>query len=267
MAFQLVDRITQVEPGRAARGVFTVPANVREWPPFLLAEAVGQLAAWSTMAQLDFRLRPVAALAGEVLIGAEVSGGDIVDLSVRIDSIERGGVLYGGEARVGGREALVMRRCVGPLLAMEDFDDPEAARARFAALCEGGGTGAAVVVSAPRFEVLEEIAGERLRAGLDVPLDAPFFADHFPRRPVYPATILLDAEICIGQKLLGHPAQHWCVTRVTHVKISAFTTPGERLEVEAALVSRSGDEAKLQLTGYRAGTRVSRARMEFRRIA
>ena len=33
---------------------------------------------------------------------------------------------------------------------------------------------------------------------LDVPAEAPFFADHFPRCPVFPATLLLDAQIRIA---------------------------------------------------------------------
>jgi hypothetical protein len=241
-----------------------VPASVPECPPFLLAEAVGQLAAWATMAHLDFRARPVAALAGEVIVGADALGGDLVDLTVHIDGIERGGAVYGGSATAHGRDLLVMKRCVGPLLPMADFDDPEAVRDRLRLLCDRGlGPGGLVPVAPPAVAVLEEEPGQRLRVSLQVPLEAPFFAEHFPRRPVYPATILLDAKIRVARQMLGEQARRWRVRRVTHVKISAFTSPGEVLEVEAVRVGGAGDEATVQLTGLRAGVRVSRARMEF----
>ncbi len=39
------------------------------------------------------------------------------------------------------------------------------------------------------------VPGESGTGTLAVPADAPFFRDHFPRRPVFPATLLLDAQI------------------------------------------------------------------------
>jgi len=64
-AFSFVDRITHVEPGLRVRGRYHVPARVAEFPAALVAEAIGQLAAWASMAQLEFRRRPVAGLARE----------------------------------------------------------------------------------------------------------------------------------------------------------------------------------------------------------
>ena len=64
-AFSFVDRITDYEPeGRARAAFFAVPdGRCAAFPSCLVAEAVGQLAAWVAMAHIDFRGRPVAALA------------------------------------------------------------------------------------------------------------------------------------------------------------------------------------------------------------
>jgi hypothetical protein len=67
-AFSFVDRITALEPGTRARGRFAVPAGLPEFSTCLVAEAVGQLAAWVAMAQAEFRRRPVAALSGEMIV-------------------------------------------------------------------------------------------------------------------------------------------------------------------------------------------------------
>ena len=64
-AFSFVDRITEFAPGKRARGEFWVPEAVSAFPSCLVAEAVGQLAAWVAMNRVDFRGRPVAALATE----------------------------------------------------------------------------------------------------------------------------------------------------------------------------------------------------------
>jgi 3-hydroxymyristoyl/3-hydroxydecanoyl-(acyl carrier protein) dehydratase len=122
-------------------------------------------------------------------------------------------------------------------------------------------------VEPPAFEILEEEPGQRVRVTFQVPAEAPFFAEHFPRKPVYPATMLLDGKIRVAQRLLGAEGGRWRLRRVTHVKISAFTSPGERLEVEAVRLAGSADEATVQLTGVRAAGRMSRARMEFVSLA
>ena len=86
--------------------------------------------------------------------------------------------------------------CVGPLLPLEAFDDPAAVRARLAAL-RAGDTGRPPLSAAclPEPDLRDvAIRGSTGRAELWVPGAAPFFADHFPRRAVYPATLLAEAQ-------------------------------------------------------------------------
>ena len=86
-AFSFVDRITALESGRRARGRFAIPAALPAFSTGLVAEAVGQLAAWAAMAHAGFRRRPVAALAGEMRIVGEAAPGEIVDLGVEIETL------------------------------------------------------------------------------------------------------------------------------------------------------------------------------------
>src|SRR5574341_2127140 len=99
--FSFVDRITGGEPGARGQGRFAVPAVLEEFPSCLVAEAVGQLAAWFAMAQIEFRCRPVAGLAGEVRILGDVAPGQVLDLHVEIESCDPDAVAYGGRACVG----------------------------------------------------------------------------------------------------------------------------------------------------------------------
>ena len=67
-----------------------------------------------------------------------------------------------------------------------------------------------------------------------MPAAAPFFEDHFPKRPVFPATLLLDAQLQLAQRIATELA---CgavrVTRITNVKVRAFTAPGASLDLSA----------------------------------
>jgi 3-hydroxymyristoyl/3-hydroxydecanoyl-(acyl carrier protein) dehydratase len=265
-AFSFVDRITDLAAGTRAAGEFAIPAGLASFPACLVAEAVGQLAAWVAMAHVEFRVRPVAGLAEETRFLGPAAPGQRLDLEVEIERCDDEAVAYSGRARVGGTPVLELRHCLGPMLPLADFDAPEAVRARFEALCNGGVAGGTFAgVAAPDLRVIERQPGERVRAALRVPAAAPFFADHFPRRPVFPGTLLLDAQIQLGLALaseLPRPkAPSLAPSRVRDVKIRSFMSPGQELELEARLAPRD-DGAEASLSARSNGKQLASARLE-----
>jgi len=266
-AFSFVDRITSVQPGERIEGRFVIPSRLDSFPPSLVAEAVGQLAAWSAMAAINFEFRPVAGLAGGIELLAPVSPGEVLELSAELETADREAVSYGGTARVEGRPVIRLEHCVGPMLPMEEYDDPQVSRDRFSSLCEGkappcgfGGI--------PPFTVKREggDAGQSVRAAFQVPESAPIFADHFPRRPVFPGTLLMHTNLQLAAELaaeLSPPATggQWSLASVSNVKIRVFSPPGERLEVEAELKKCSGDSAVIMVETRNANRMVSAARV------
>lgn len=255
-AFSFVDRIAAFEPGVRARGTFAVPAGIAAFPSCLVAEAVGQLAAWVAMEQIAFRGRPVAALANETTFQGSVHPGDTLELAVEIEHCDDDAVAYCGSASVAGRRVIELKDCLGPMLPVADFDAPEALAERLALLRGPGATpGRFRGVVAPRVEADEIVPGESVSATLTVPSEAPFFADHFPRRPVFPATLLLDAQIQLAMQLAppgSTPA------RMTHVKMRSFIAPGQVLRIEA----RRSDAQRLMLAAQTDGKTVATARLE-----
>ena len=137
-AFSFVDRILAHEPGRRALGRYAVPADVAAFPSCLVAEAVGQLAAWVSMAHIGFRGRPVAALANETRFRSDAAPGDTLELAVDIESCDEHAVAYAGRARVDGRDVIELVDCLGPMLPVEEFDSPGAMAARFETICGEG---------------------------------------------------------------------------------------------------------------------------------
>ena len=184
-------------PACARRASFAIPADIAAFPSCLLAEAVGQLAAWVAMAQIDFRGRPVAALANETRFHAPARPGQSLALAVEIEHCDDEAVAYRGTAAVDGVPAIELIDCLGPMLPVAEFDDPRRDGGLVRAAVRRGRAGRTIPWrrGAAGRARRRGIAGETASGTLHVPESAPFFHDHFPRRPVFPATLMLDAQI------------------------------------------------------------------------
>ncbi len=272
MTFSFVDRISEFVPETRARGYFTIPRNVPNLPPSLVAEAVGQLAAWVAMAKTEFRRRPVAGIMGEVKIMETAIPPTSLNLEVNVETCDNDAVLYNGQARAGNLPIIELSRCVGPMLPMEDFDDPDAMRQRFELLCGAGAPPQSLSADgtrSPDVVVIDRDAGRRLRAEMWVPRSAPYFADHFPRKPVLPGTLLLDAQIELAVGLAAEavdPSVRALLrpTRVYNIKLRSFVNPGQLVEIGAEVLAASRASAEIALAAKVEGQRVSSARLETR---
>jgi 3-hydroxymyristoyl/3-hydroxydecanoyl-(acyl carrier protein) dehydratase len=270
MSFSFVDRITEFEPQRRARGTLTLPTSVPRFPTWLLAEATGQLAGWLAIASADFLRRPVAALTHRAIFAPTPPSGAEVELAVEIERIESDLVIYGGTAVAGGATVVGLDRCLGPMLAMEEFDDPRRVRERFECLRDGGEAGRDFRGGRDwelGYSITGAEYGERRAAMLVVPVDAPFFADHFPRKPVLPATLLLDALTRLAAELAAEaiPRGRSASIRprvLRKAKMRAFVHPGDELAAGAQLMAVRESAAEILVYAKRAGKDVASARVE-----
>jgi 3-hydroxyacyl-[acyl-carrier-protein] dehydratase len=118
-------------------------------------------------------------------------------------------------------------------------------RARFALLCGVGAVpGAFPGVPSIALEPTGGEAGQRARATLQVPAAAEFFGDHFPRKPVFPGTLLMDKNLELAAALAAEisppvSGSRWAIKSVSDVKLRAFIPPGQTLEIESKLSERS----------------------------
>ena len=256
-AYTFVDRIIAVQPGVSARGTYAIPAVLREFSLSLVAEATGQLAAWSALAAVDFKSRPVAGIARLVEMLAPVRPGDTLELAAEIESVDVDAIAYGGTASVNGSPVLRLHHCVGPMLPVENFDDPQALRDHYALLCGAGARpGSFGGVPDLNCEQTSHEPGKAIRANLQVPTEAPFFGDHFPRKPVFPGTLLMRSKLDLVAALaaeipLPPHAREWKLETVSDMKLRAFIEPGELLELEAKLIASEGDRATISVESRR----------------
>jgi 3-hydroxymyristoyl/3-hydroxydecanoyl-(acyl carrier protein) dehydratase len=268
-AFSFVDRVTSFESGNRIRGEYVIPSGLDGFTASLVAEAVGQLAAWAAMATVDFKRRPVAGLAGEIVLLHPVRPGQRLELAADLEAVDLDAASYAGTAHADGIPVLRLCHCVGPMLAVDYFDDPAALRARFDLLCkEGAAPGGFGGVPALPLERIENEADQRAIAILRVPDQGDFFADHFPRRPVFPGSLLINASMKLAAALAGEipaPAAggSWAPRVISDVKLRAFTPPGAVLEIEARLNQVSTDAATMSVEARKGKRVISGARVGF----
>ncbi len=77
------------------------------------------------------------------------------------------------------------------------------------------------------------LAAAVMHSSIEVPVDHPAFAGHFPRFPILPGAVLLDEVLQIIQRERRIDLAHW---QIASAKFLAAVRPGDvlRLEHEAA---------------------------------
>ncbi len=237
--FSFVDQITEIGGG-SVRGRFAVPEHFEGARDWLMFEAIGQLAAWVAMRDSDFAKRPVGATVGAIEFAGPRRPRGVLDLTATIQRTDHRAVLYRGAVACRGAEVAAMSRCIGPLLPMETFDDPAHARARYESLT---GPGPIELWSdddcAPQALISELTVCPDGSAVAEFCVDegAELFSDHFPRHPVVPATILIEAMCQVGAASVQRRLERSTpvpFSRIKQVKVRRFTEPGKTLLIEAS---------------------------------
>ena len=72
---------------------------------------------------------------------------------------------------------------------------------------------------------------------IEVPSDHPSFAGHFPKFPVLPGAILLDAALQVIQRERGIDLTQW---QIASVKFLGVVRPGDALRLEHSVGTKSG---------------------------
>src|SRR5262245_29474842 len=116
-AFSFVNRLQSVDVGKNVRATYRIPHALGDFPLSLARQGIGQAAAGSAMAALDFKYRPVAGIAAKIEFLNLVKPGDELELTADLDTVDAEAVSYSGLATVNGRPAIRLEHCVGPMLS------------------------------------------------------------------------------------------------------------------------------------------------------
>lgn len=256
MRFLFVDQIIESSPGEWIRGIkhvskddayLTVDEHGR--PCFmssLIGETLGQLAAWNVMAHRNFTLRPVAGVVASARLCRPAYVGETLLLESFIDVLDDSAVQYHSIARVGEQPVFIIEGALGPLLPMSDFITAPAIQAQYDEIYRPGDW-PAVCQSAVRSSTKELIdeqsirytrmtfdriidcnPGEFVTAEKKITRSAPYFPDHFPKKPVLPMTVLLECIQNLARQLMRQHSNYQ-ITELRKIKMNEFVLPGDVL--------------------------------------
>ena len=195
---------------------------------------------------------PFEPLPGCLELFPEPRAGQVLELAADLESVEADSVEYNGTAHVDGRLVMRLQDCVGPMLRLADFDDPQALRNRFEELCQStAGLKGSPELPQLTLERTGGDPGQHISATFQVPFEAPLFADHFPRRHVFPGSLLMHLNLQLATTLAREidppPGSQWVAGTVLAMKLRSFIPPGAVLRFEARLKQRSNESASLAL--------------------
>lgn len=263
MRFLFVDRIVDLQPGTTTKGIKHITADDyymlsdasdrRYFMPALVGEAVGQLSAWNVMMSTDFTMRPVAGISDCARVHRAVYEGEVLSLESTIHRLDDAAVQYDGKAYVGEELVFELMGALGPMLPMQDFIDTEVVKSQFDTLfSENAPTSAPKLTQAHAAASLVQFdsikaheSGVSIEAEKVIHADAPYFADHFPKKPVLPLTILLENLMGLARTLANDA--EFKVSEMRRIKMSDFVTPGDI--INAKLSVKSFEEDTLVLRG------------------
>ena len=274
MRFLFVDRIVELIPGKVIRGLkcitrddYYLTSDEKGLTCFiscLMGEALGQLAAWNVMFTQDFSSRPVAGIAARATLHRQAYVGEILLLEATIDALDDAVVQYHGVVRVGEEIVFSLEGAIGPLLPMEDFIETSLVRRQFEEINRPGDWALLSQALPPQREalpyngglhaapmlfdaIMEDVPGERLSAIKLITRAAPYFADHFPNKPVLPMTVLLECALNLADEFVRRAclAKAYKVQAIRRTKMSDFISPGE--VIMATVTLKRKEEQQLML--------------------
>ncbi|CAM2820324.1 hydroxymyristoyl-ACP dehydratase [Legionella worsleiensis] len=285
MRFLFVDRIVQLSPGESVRGIKHITRDdtyltVDEYGkacfiPSLIGETLGQLAAWNVMQHNDFMFRPVAGVVASACLHRPAYVGETLLLESYIDALDDSAVQYHSTARVGDELVFSIDGALGPLLPMTDFIGIEVIKQQFAEIFHPGEwaevcarnsviahaeqTIHGPVVAPLMFDsILASEAGVSISAEKRISLAAPYFADHFPRKPVLPMTVLLECKLNLAKEFMvraGFPVAYQ-VCELRKIKMNDFVLPGDVVVCHAKVKQHTNEELILTYRSEVNGKRV-----------
>jgi 3-hydroxymyristoyl/3-hydroxydecanoyl-(acyl carrier protein) dehydratase len=275
MNFLFVDKILALEPGQSTTAIKNITLSDDYLRlnhqgegiiiPCILGEAIGQLCSWNVIQSSDFQLRLIGGVVGEVNLRNEAFVGDTVILENTIDHLDLDNqvVSFHGTARVQDTIIIEVKNGLGPLLPIADFNDVQTVKNEYKNIYRPGPVPVYEVSPnhKPSIDRSFSLASDRL-LNVDkilfkdpkkewvtlknLSLTAPYFADHFPKRPVLPLSLLLESNLQLGQQFLAdmidETSQMLTPIQVSRIKMSEFVEPGDSVVTKVTLKKHSGDE-------------------------
>jgi 3-hydroxymyristoyl/3-hydroxydecanoyl-(acyl carrier protein) dehydratase len=275
MNFLFVDRILDFVPGKSITGIkhvtlsdtyFTQTQGKFALLHSIIGEALGQLCSWYVLKSTDFQLRLVGGVIEEIQMIGDAHVGDTIFLENEIPELncEDRFVRVNARASVKGKPILLFKNGIAPLLPLEEFNDPEDSKKDFARLYRPEAhfdhSSDPEKFDYPLDNPTPELApfiydkilswkpGHELIAQKNISMTAPYFADHFPRKPLYPLSIMIEHNLHLSYAFFGKEMSKTIPLKkclrpiaVRKIKIGNFVQPGDSVVTRISLKEQKVD--------------------------
>jgi 3-hydroxymyristoyl/3-hydroxydecanoyl-(acyl carrier protein) dehydratase len=281
MSFLFVDCILERDAGKRAVGVKYISLNDSffncskqgakpELSPSIVAEALGQLAAWVAMEKFHFAIRPVGGTVSDITISGSAKIGDKVFLESHIEVLDETMMVFSGKATVDGKEILSVRKALAPMLPTDLFIECKEAKKQFENIfqsdkqAESSSHGRSSFHSNQFcfYDQFTECSDEGLVGKKTLLPEAFYFADHFPKKPVFPFSLLLDCYMNAAKYYLKRHlglSGRVSSTRIRKAKIYHFIEPKDTFVTKLISKGKKGDAYHFSFETTVEGKKVSGA--------
>ncbi len=286
MRFLFVDRIIQSSPGEFIRGLKHITKDdsyltrdEQGRPCFmssLIGETLGQLAAWNVMAHNNFTFRPVAGVVSSARLCRPAYVGETLLLESYIDAVDDTAVQYHSIARVGNEPVFIVEGALGPLLPMLDFIPTHEVQQQYQEIYRPGdwalisdslrqaklnttiGNEAVSCTSMTFDRIIDSTPGERISAEKRITRAASYCADHFPKKPVLPMTVLLECIQHLAGQFLAAASlvEQYQISELRKIKMNEFVQPGDVVSCSMKIKQQTPEELVLACRSEVNGKRV-----------
>lgn len=251
MSFLFVEGIGDFTLGKSIQGFKKITADTPFlypdeegrfiFPSSLIGETLGQLTAWNVMKANHFSLRPVAGVVSAAHLKKHAYLGDTLHLEAEIEQLDEAAVLYHSKASVNGEEIVRVEGALGPLLPMETFIESTVVQQQFEALLapndclKNKETTTPVSTDYSKLIAYDKITDvlpqQSLVAEKKIDPKAPYFADHFPRKPVLPMTLLLESKLQLARYFLTTLPfiSKFSFVALRKIKMNGFVHPNDQI--------------------------------------
>jgi 3-hydroxyacyl-[acyl-carrier-protein] dehydratase len=276
MRFLMIDTICSLQQGTRACGIKNISWNddfllevfpdVPVFSPVIAAEAAAQLVSWIVVQARDFTVKPVITIVDAYSCTGHIRPGDQLEVTGDIEQMSQESVLAHGAILVNGRPLIRLDHAVAYLYPLEELDPPEQARRQFANLYREGyplprpagpaGLREQVPLRTRQWvdRYIDEASPDRLGGLKNITATEDFFNDHFPRKPILPGVVMLEALISLGAELARrtlaargiHTVQP-VLSACAKVKFRTFVQPGDQMLMQAQMLDIADDTCRLGL--------------------
>jgi 3-hydroxyacyl-[acyl-carrier-protein] dehydratase len=268
MRFLFVDRICELDKEQRVRAIKNIGweedfleevfPGIPIFSPAIVTEAAAQALSWLIVEARGFTVKPLITVLDSYVCHKHVQPGDQIEMEGVIESIQHESALASARILINKTPAIEINHGVCYLYPLAELEDLHNMQTQFQNLCAQGTAvtpasslrvpllthGVALPQGQPAIDrILECEEGVRIECIKNITMTADYFNDHFPRKPILPGVIIMDALIRCARILIdrtlaarGFDSKKAILLRSQKVKFRKFVQPGDQLRLQVKLL-------------------------------